>query len=74
MVDFAPYNKAIPADVVAEAEKVKQAIIDGSLHPFAGPVVDQSGKQVIAAGEVLDDGALAGMNYYVEGVEGSLPK
>ncbi len=74
MVGFAPYNKAIPADVVAEAEKIKQAIIDGSLHPFAGPVVDQSGKQVIATGEVLDDGALAGMNYYVEGVEGSLPK
>lgn len=74
MVGFAPYNAAIPADVVAEAEKVRKAIIDGSLHPFAGPVVGQDGKQVIAAGEVLDDGALAGMNYYVEGVEGSLPK
>ncbi|MEH6650418.1 MAG: BMP family ABC transporter substrate-binding protein [Motiliproteus sp.] len=73
MVDFAPYNKAIPADVVAAADKVKQAIVDGSLHPFAGPVVNQQGEQVIGAGEVLDDGALAGMNYYVEGVEGSLP-
>jgi basic membrane protein A len=74
MVDFAPYNAAIPAEFVAEAEKIKQEIVDGSLHPFAGPVVNQAGEQVIPAGQVLDDGALAGMNYYVEGVEGSLPQ
>jgi basic membrane protein A len=74
MVGFAPFNAAIPADVVAEAESIKQAIADGSLHPFAGPVVNQQGEQVIPAGQVLDDGALAGMSYYVEGVEGSLPR
>ncbi len=74
MVAFAPYNEAIPAEVVAEAEKIKQAIVDGSLHPFQGPVVKQGGEEVIPAGQVLDDGALAGMNYYVEGVEGQLPQ
>ncbi|WP_207061665.1 BMP family ABC transporter substrate-binding protein [Motiliproteus sp. SC1-56] len=74
MVALAPFNAAIPAEVVAEAEAVKQAIVDGSLHPFAGPVVKQDGEQVIGEGEVLDDGALLSMDYYVEGVEGSLPK
>lgn len=74
MVDFAPYNAAIPAAFVAEAEKIKGAIAAGTLHPFAGPVISQSGEQVIPAGQVLDDAALAGMNYYVEGVEGSLPQ
>ncbi len=74
MVAFAPFSSAIPTEVAAEAEQVKQAIIEGSLHPFAGPVVKQGGEQVIAAGEVLDDGALIGMNYYVEGVEGQLPQ
>lgn len=74
MVDFAPYNAAIPAEFVAEAEKIKSAIAAGTLHPFAGPVISQGGEQVIPAGQVLDDTALAGMNYYVEGVDGSLPQ
>ena len=74
MVAFAPLSDAVPAEVAAEAEKIKQAIVDGSLHPFQGPVVKQNGDVVIPAGKVLDDGALAGMNYYVEGVEGQLPQ
>ncbi|OMH28451.1 BMP family ABC transporter substrate-binding protein [Motiliproteus sp. MSK22-1] len=74
MVAFAPFHKEIPADVMAEAEKIKQEIADGALHPFQGPVIKQNGEEVIPAGEVLDDGALAGMNYYVEGVEGQLPQ
>jgi hypothetical protein len=28
---------------------------------------------VLDTGKVLDDGGLWGMNYYVEGVEGSIP-
>ena len=74
MVEMAPWNKAIPADVVAAAEQVQQDIVAGKLHPFQGPVINQNGEEVIPAGQVLDDGALSGMNYYVQGVEGSLPK
>ena len=74
MVQLAPYNKAIPADVVALAEKARKGIIDGSVHPFQGPIKDQSGKIVVPAGKRADDGMLAGMNFYVEGVDGSIPK
>jgi len=74
MVQLAPYNAAIPADVVALAEKARQAIIDGSVHPFAGPVKDQSGKVVVPEGQVASDEMLLGMNFYVEGVEGKLPQ
>jgi len=74
LVDLADWNSAIPAEVVAAAEQVKQSIVDGSLHPFQGPVINQAGEEVIPAGQALDDGALSGMNYYVQGVEGSLPK
>ncbi len=74
MVVMAPMNKAIPADVQKLANDAIAGIKDGSVFAFTGPIKDQSGKERVAAGEKLDDGALLGMDWYVEGVEGSLPK
>ncbi|MCH1464819.1 MAG: BMP family ABC transporter substrate-binding protein, partial [Alphaproteobacteria bacterium] len=44
-----------------------------TLNIFEGPMKDNQGNMVLDAGKVLDDGGLWGMNYYVEGVEGSIP-
>ena len=74
MVGLAPFNPAIPADVAALVETRKQAIIAGQLHPFQGPLRQQDGQQVVAAGATLSDADLLKMNYYVEGVVGQLPK
>jgi basic membrane protein A len=74
LVQMGPYNKNLPADVVALAEKIHLGIGNGEIHPFAGPIKDQSGKIVVEAGKVADDGMLAGMSFYVEGVIGSIPK
>jgi|TARA_B110000196_G_scaffold168562_1_gene144755 simple sugar transport system substrate-binding protein len=74
MVQMAPYNSAIPADIVNLAETARKGIINGSVNVFSGPIKDQSGKIVIAAGKVADDGMLAGMNFYVQGVEGKIPQ
>jgi len=75
MVEMAPYNEeALPADVVTDAKATEDAIKSGSLHPFAGPIKNQSGDVVIKEGESADDGMLLGMDWYVEGVEGTLPK
>ena len=73
MVQMAPY-KNMPADVAKLAKETEEAIRSGKLHPFTGPIKDQSGKIVVEAGKVADVGMLLGMNFYVEGVEGSLPK
>ena len=45
---------------------------NGSLNIFEGPMKDNGGNAILKAGEVLDDGGLWGMNYYVEGVEGKI--
>ena len=74
MVHMAPYGDAVPADVQKLADEVKDRIIAGTFHPFQGPIKDQSGKVIVAEGEVIPDSDLAGMNWYVEGVEGSIPK
>ena len=74
VTDLAPLNDVIPADVKALVTKKKQAIKDGSIRVFDGPIFDQSGKEIVPAGSSLDDGALKSFNWYVKGVEGQLPK
>ena len=75
MVELAPYNaEAMSKEIVDDAKATAKAIADGSLHPFAGPIKDQSGKERVAEGQTLSDKDLLGMNWYVEGVEGELPK
>ncbi len=74
MVTMVDYNAAqLPADVVADAKATEEAIRNGSLHPFTGPIQDQEGNVVVAAGEVMSDGDLLGMSYYVQGVDGAVP-
>ncbi|MDP3339065.1 BMP family ABC transporter substrate-binding protein [Frigidibacter sp.] len=65
---------AVPAEVKAEAEALAAAIGDKSYHPFTGPLNKQDGSAWLAEGEVADDGTLAGMNFYVEGIKGDIPQ
>ncbi len=74
MVEMAPYHAKLPPQVIAEAEEIRRAITDGSLHPFTGPIRDQEGGIVVADGEILYDEELLRMNWYVEGVVGRLPQ
>jgi basic membrane protein A len=74
MVSLAPLNKAIPAELQARIAKMEKQMANGSLHAFAGPVVDQDGKTVVAAGQNMTDEQLGGMGFYVQGVVSKLPK
>ncbi len=74
MVAIAPFSKSIPNDVRAMAVKARDNIAAGKLHPFTGPINKQDGSPWLKAGQTASDGELAGMNFYVQGVEGSLPK
>lgn len=68
------FNKKVPAAVVAEAKKYMAGMKAKTFHPFTGPIKDQSGKVRVAAGKTMTNDELAGMNWYVEGVQGSIPK
>jgi len=74
MVVLSPLNKSIPADVAKLFETRKQGIIDGSLNPFAGPIKDNTGAAKVPAGSALTAKDLMSINWYVSGVEGSVPK
>lgn len=68
-VVIAPYNPVIPETVVADAEAVRTGIIDGSVHPFTGPIYDQAGALRVPEGETIGDEILAAMDWYVQGVQ-----
>ena len=66
-----PYNSHVPSYVRAAADATRDAIIDGSGHPFTGPIKDRNGRVRIASGTIPDQD-LVKMDWFVEGVEGTL--
>lgn len=72
-VVMAPYEN-MPEDVKAAAEAKEEAIRSGKVHPFQGPIKNQAGEVVVKEGEVIPDEKLLSMDWYVEGVQGKLPK
>jgi basic membrane protein A and related proteins len=74
MVVLTPLNALIPPDVAKTVEDKKQGIATGKLLPFAGPVKDNTGVMRVAAGSAMTDQQLMSIDWYVDGVEGSVPK
>lgn len=72
-VVMAPYTN-MPADVAELAAKTAESIKNDTFHPFTGPIMKQDGTVFLKEGEVADDGQLVSMNFYVKGVDGSIPK
>lgn len=73
-VNIDNFGPATPADVKKLAEERRDALKTGKLHPFSGPLKDNTGKELVAAGQTMNDAELRKMSVYVEGVEGSIPK
>jgi basic membrane protein A and related proteins len=73
-VQIGEITAAVPAEVKAEAEALRDAIAAGTYHPFTGPIKKQDGSDWLAEGAVAPDGDLLGMAFYVEGITGEIPK
>ena len=74
MVKLEPFGPAVPEDVIALVRKREAEITAGRRHPFQGPLSDQSGALRVAEGETLGDQDLLGLDWYVQGIVGKLPK
>nr|WP_328804811.1 BMP family ABC transporter substrate-binding protein [Noviherbaspirillum galbum] len=72
-IDLVNLNAALPDDVKKLVADRKADLAAGK-GVFNGPLVDQSGKEVLPAGKSAEDAFLKEMKFYVKGVEGSLPK
>ena len=73
MVGIGEITDAVPEEVKAEAEALRDEIAAGEYHPFTGPLNRQDGSEWLAEGETADDGTLLGMDFYVEGLTGEIP-
>ncbi|MDB5606004.1 MAG: family transporter substrate-binding protein [Bradyrhizobium sp.] len=74
MVVMAPLNPDIPPAAVKVFEEKKAAIVAGTLNPFAGPIKDNTGKEMVAANAAMPDATFNSLNWYVDGIDGSVPK
>lgn len=72
-IDLVSIAEDVPAEAKAKIDEVKKGLKDGSFSIWKGPIVDQDGKELVAAGAVADDKFLSGVNFYVKGVEGKVP-
>ena len=68
-VEMAPFNAKMPEDVKAAAQKIVDETKAGTYEVFTGPIKDQSGEVKIPEGEVIPEGDLLKMDWYVEGVQ-----
>jgi basic membrane protein A and related proteins len=72
-IDMVSIADDVPAETKAKIDEIKAGLKDGSFSIWKGPIVDSTGKEVLADGVVADDAFLGGVKFYVKGVEGSVP-
>ncbi|WP_336772172.1 BMP family ABC transporter substrate-binding protein [Paenibacillus sp. MMO-58] len=74
MVGLAPLGPSIPDDVKKLVEDAKAKIINGELDVFSGPITDASGASKQEAGQTMSLEQILEMNWFVKGIEGTIPK
>ena len=72
-IDLVSIAADVPEDIKKRVDEVKAGLKDGSFSIWKGPIMDNTGKELIAAGTVADDKFLGGLKTYVKGIEGKVP-
>lgn len=72
-IDIVSIAEDVPADTKAKVEEVKKGLKEANFAIWKGPILDNTGKEVLKKDEVADDKFLGGINFYVKGVEGKVP-
>ena len=76
MVRVGDFGAKVPKSVQTEVLQRQKDIARGKLHPFyaALAVLDNEGKQVIAAGSTLTEAQIQQMNWLAQGVQGKISR
>jgi basic membrane protein A len=73
-IKLASIGKAVPPNIRREALAVEHDITSGKFVIYKGPLKDREGRERLRPGQKADMNWLASMDFFVQGVEGSLPK
>ena len=76
MIRVDSFGPKVPKQVADEVLARQRDIAAGRLHPFKaqGAMLDNQGREVLAAGNTLSDGQIMVMNFLVQGVQGRLDR
>ncbi len=72
-IDMISLAADVPDETKKRIDEIKAGLKDGSFSIWKGPIVDNTGKEMLAKDAVADDKFLGGVNFYVKGVEGKVP-
>ena len=72
-IDIVSIAADVPEDTKKRIDEVKAGLKDGSFSIWKGPIMDNTGKELIAKDTIADDKFLGGLKTYVKGVEGKVP-
>jgi basic membrane protein A and related proteins len=72
MITLSALNAALPIGQRSAIDAARQSLVDGRTAIFAGPLRDNHGRVRLARG-ALGDGAIAKMDWLVQGVVGQVP-
>ena len=72
-IDIVSIAEDVPAETKARVGEVKAGLKDGTFSIWKGPLIDNTGKEILKKDEVADDKFLSGIKFYVKGVEGKVP-
>lgn len=72
-MDLVKIADQVPQEAKDRVATVKAGLRDGSFAVWTGPIRDNQGNEVLAEGVVADEAFLRSINFYVQGVEGSVP-
>ena len=73
MNELVSVNSIVPEAAKKMALDKRAEIVSGKFHVFGGPIKLQNGSIKVAAGKALTDKEIDSINWYVEGVEGTVP-
>lgn len=74
MLSIASMNDNLPEDVKKAVWKSYEEIKSGKFKPFTGPIKNNKGELVVADGHSLTDEELATVNWYVAGIDDTIPQ
>ncbi|MGI6553573.1 MAG: BMP family ABC transporter substrate-binding protein [Bacillota bacterium] len=74
IIDIGPYGPMVPEEVKQLVAERRQLIIDEEWDVFWGPVKDQSGEVRVPEGSKMTDEEMLSFDWFVEGVDGTIPK
>jgi basic membrane protein A and related proteins len=69
-LDLGDWGDQVPQDVRDEVDKLRPQLLDESLNPYTGPIVDSQGTERLAEGETLDAQQAYLIDWAAEGVSG----